>query len=85
MAESTLSPVGFERRVVKTFLDDEERYALACIFGDGYGSTPSGLVREIIARGLDARGWPKERRIEAYAAHRLRCMRDGTENQYESE
>jgi hypothetical protein len=85
MADDTLSPVGFESRVVKTHMEGQERYALACIMGGAYHGTAAGLVRDLLERGLAERGWPLERRIKAYADYRLECLRDNVANEYEGE
>jgi hypothetical protein len=86
MAEDTLSPVGFDSsRIVKTHTDGQERYALACLYGqpENVGMTQAALVRQVLLAGLEALGWPEHRQIKEYAEHRLRCIADGQPNKYE--
>lgn len=82
MTDDTLSPVGFERPVVKTVMEAQERYALACLRGQLH-EKGWPLVRELIKAGLDVRGWPEERRIMAYAEYAAYCVASGRTNQFE--
>lgn len=89
MTDDTLSPVGFDSsRIVKTHLNGQERYAMACALGERAGSyrTPqAAFVREVLLAGLATLGWSEERMIREYADYRVRCIRDGEPNQFESE
>jgi hypothetical protein len=91
MVDDTLSPVGFDTsRIAKTHLDGQERYAMACAYGEAWGEANGDLaqaafVRQVLLAGLETLGWPEERRIEAYAHHRLECIRNGEANEYGDE
>jgi hypothetical protein len=88
MADDTLSPVGFTTsRVVKTHMQPQERFALACLQGELTAGKPnrSSLVREVMLAGLKDLGWPEARRVREYAKYRLECIERGIENPYESE
>jgi len=87
MAENTLSPVGFDSsKIVKTHLDPQERFAMACMFGNTQDTVPqAAFVRYVLTAGIEALGWTEDRRIKEYAAYRLKCLRDGKPNLFESE
>lgn len=82
MAENTLSPVGFDRPFVKAHVPHESRFALACFAGK-HRTTEADTVRHVLAVGLERLGWTEERIIAEYAAYRLRCLREGTINEFE--
>lgn len=85
MADDTLSPVGFESGpIVKTRLDPQTRFAAACAFGTE-DMPQAAFVRELLLAGLAMYGWTEERMIKEYADYRVRCLRTGESNPYESE
>jgi hypothetical protein len=91
MADDTLSPVGFEAGpIVKTRLDGQARFAMACNYGDAWGEAMGDLpqaafVRNVLMLGLASLGWTEEKMIEEYAAYRVRCLQRGEANPFESE
>lgn len=82
MAESTLSPVGFDRPFVKANIPVEQRFALACLSGQHDANEPD-TVRMVLFAGLYALGWTEQRSIEEYAAYRVQCLQDGKPNEFE--
>lgn len=91
MADDTLSPVGFDTsRIAKTHLSGQERFAMACAYGEGWGKTERDLaqatfVRHVLLLGLENLGWTEEKMIKEYAEYRVRCIKRGEPNPYESE
>lgn len=90
MADDTLSPVGFDSGpVVKTRLDEQTRFAMACAYGDRIDGSPdapqAAFVRRVMLLGLESLGWDEERMIKEYADYRVRCLQRGEANQFESE
>lgn len=90
MPKNTLSPVGFDTsRIAKTHLNGQELFAMACAYGSAKHEMPylpqATFVRTILLAGLETVGWTEERMIEEYAAWRVSCLRDGSNNPYESE
>lgn len=83
MADDTLSPVGFDRRIIKTQCEPRERYALAMLRAQ-WGRSGFAVVRLVLLAGLDAVGWPEERRIKEYADYSVRCITTGATNEFES-
>lgn len=82
MAENTLSQgYPFERRIVKTRLEPQERFALAALAQDESGWA---TLRRVIADGLTHNGWDEAKRVEAYAAYKVECLRTGKPNDFES-
>lgn len=82
MAENTLSTYPFERTIVKTRMQPQERYALAHIAEPG--EPGMGTVRRLLCAGLEAMGWDEARRVEEYAKYKAHCLRTGTTNEFES-
>lgn len=82
MADDTLSPVGFDRPFIKAYLDKERRFALACIAGQ-WQTSEADTVRGLLLAGLTSLGWDEERCIKEFAAYRVRCLQQGTPNEFE--
>jgi hypothetical protein len=82
MAENTLSPVGFDRPVVKTICAAQERHALAMLRAEldvnGFKTT-----RHVLLAGLEALGWGEARRIDEYATYKISCLESGRPNEFE--
>lgn len=90
MTDDTLSPVGFDTGpIVKTRLDAQTRFAMACAYGDRVDGSPeapqAAFLRRVILLGVEQLGWTEERMIKEYADYRVRCIRAGEHNPYESE
>lgn len=88
MADDTLSRVmPFSGSpIVKTRMTAEHRYALGQLHLEEDGlETSFGFIRRVLVVGLDALGWPEERRIEEYARFRQECLAGHSANPYESE
>ena len=89
MTDDTLSPVGFDTsRIAKTHLSGQERFAMACALGErpaGYRTPQAAFVRDVLLAGLATLGWTEERIIKEYADYRVKCLRDGKLNPFESE
>jgi hypothetical protein len=87
MADDTLSPVGFDTsRIAKTHLSPQERFAMACANGTiGNGAPQAAFVRHVLLLGLERLGWNEEMMIQQYAEYRIRCLRRGEVNPFESE
>lgn len=91
MTDDTLSPVAaiaaltdvFDRHIVKTRLQPQERYALSFIH-ESFAGSLQATVREVLIAGIDALGWPVDRRVEEYARYKVECIRTGTDNEFES-
>lgn len=83
--ETTPAPVGYESHVVKTVVDGQERFALACLLRAlGKGTSQASFARHVLLVGMECLGYNEERRIEEYAEYRLRCLREGVRNPYEN-
>lgn len=85
MAENTLSPVqGFERAQVKFTPGDVRRYTLAVLCAERNDEYDQDTVRHVIDAGLEALGWPLERRIVAFAEYSARCVASGESNKFKT-
>lgn len=83
MTENTLSQgYPFERLIVKTRLQPQERFALAELAN--VSESGQATVRRIICDGLAANGWDEAKRVEEYAAYKAHCLRTGEANEFES-
>lgn len=82
MAENTLSTYPFDRVIVKTRLQPQERYAMAQV-AEG-GETGMATVRRTVCAGLEALGWDEATRVEEYAKYKAECLRSGAHNEFES-
>jgi hypothetical protein len=87
MVDDTLMPVGFESRIAKTHLSGQERFAMACEFGKfkTKDTTQAAFLRHVMLIGLESLGWSEEKMIQEYAQYRVRCLRNGELNPFESE
>lgn len=89
MADDTLSPVGFDTsKIAKTHLSGQERFAMACSYGQQLGAenlAQATFVRQVLLLGLGQLGWTEERMIREYADYRVRCIKRREVNPYESE
>jgi hypothetical protein len=83
MADDTLSPVGFDRPFIKAHVPTEARFGMACLGGE-YDTAEPDTVRMVLLAGLHALGWTEARCIEEYAKYRVRCLRSGVPNEFES-
>jgi hypothetical protein len=85
MAENTLSPVeGFERSQVKVTLGSERRYVLAVLCAERQDEYDQDTVRHVLDAGLEALGWPLERRILAFAEYSATCAQSGETNKFKT-
>lgn len=84
MADDTLSPKGLQRKIIKTTLEPQDRYALAELKRNTSG-TVWAFIRGLLIQALEMNGWPLDRRIEEYTKYRVECLRTGTANPFESE
>lgn len=90
MTDDTLSPVAqvaalpdvFDKRIVRTRLKPQERYALSMIHGDR-SQALQATVREVLEAGMTALGWPEAERVEGYSRYKVECLRTGTINEFE--
>lgn len=87
MVDDTLLPIGFEvSKIAKTNLAGQERYAMACARAETKATMPqAAFVRHVLLLGLERLGWDEEKMIREYADYRVRCIRQGRANPYESE
>lgn len=82
MTDDTLSPYRFDRVIVKTRMEAQERFALAALADAGEAG--QATVRRVLCKGLAAMGWPEDVRIEEYATYAAQCLRTGRPNEFES-
>jgi hypothetical protein len=82
MVDDTLSPVGFDRPIVKTVLTPRERYALAMLRAE-LGCNGFATARHVLLAGLAALNWDEARRIDEYATYSIRCLETGKPNEFE--
>lgn len=86
MVDDTLLRGDFENsRIVKTNMSGQERYALAHMMAEGDKVPRATFVRTVLLAGMEALGWDEERQIKEYSEYRLRCLRTGADNLFESE
>ena len=88
MADDTLSQVPFgSSSIIKTRLPAQERYIMASMYRAMVANdTPvSAFVRHVLILGMEAMGEHEEKRIKEYAEYRVKCLKNGVVNPFESE
>lgn len=81
MPGRAVAGVGFTRPLAKTVLDAPERFALSRVREDGEACQQT--LRTVIAAGLEALGWPEERRRLEYVQYQVKCLKAGHVNEFE--